>query len=315
MANTMPKLGELKCRIGGEPLILGQNWTVSMKIHYRYICKTCQNTEDTKRRRQKGVKPYQPSKYGVPTKLPDGSKNPEYMRVWKRAHGAKERLDGWGNKEGRVCLDCGNKLIPYENWPKWLISRSTHLCKICYNKRDRLYREHRRRSKGTKPTVNKPNSVVKRCYTCKIELVPNTNWEPNAQIHHNYICKSCISQERKRQSKEYKIQAFELVGAGNMTCVANGCGCSDMRFLELNFKNGGHSMLIRAGKLPQGSNLYKAITLGRIDPNLFEIMCRPHNSIAHVESRAKIKLWNIKWTGATLDDSIKGPFERPIPSV
>jgi hypothetical protein len=82
--------------------------------------------------------------------------------------------------------------------------------------------------------------------------------------------------------------------SGKVECVAQGCGCDDLRFLELDYKDGGHNALVRAGKLNAGRQLYRDIISGRVDPNLFEVLCRAHNAVYHLEKKLGVK-WEIRY--------------------
>jgi len=107
----------------------------------------------------------------------------------------------------------------------------------------------------------------------------------------------------KERNDNIKIRAMKIVmDANNMVgkiqCCIMGCGCDDLSLLQLNYKNGGHTALIRAGKLTGGVYLRLDIIAGRVDASLFEVMCRAHNSVDHLEKKAGHKLFDIKYVGS-----------------
>ena len=88
-----------------------------------------------------------------------------------------------------------------------------------------------------------------------------------------------------------KERVMKLV-SGKAECVVSGCGCDDIRLLELNYKKGGHNSLWKSGKLSRGPRLYGDIQGGRVNPMLFEVMCKAHNAIDHMEKKFGVK-WKI----------------------
>jgi hypothetical protein len=104
-----------------------------------------------------------------------------------------------------------------------------------------------------------------------------------------------VSETQRQYSLEIKKQAI-LKTNGKITCAIIGCGCDDLAILQANYIPGGHSNLTAIGKLPSGGLvLYRDIAFGRIDANLFNFLCPPHNSVNHLELvRDK---FIIRWTG------------------
>ena len=102
-----------------------------------------------------------------------------------------------------------------------------------------------------------------------------------------------VHEASRRRTLDLKKQAV-LKTNGVLSCAAESCGCTDLSILQANYKAGGHSILTRKKLLKSGGlNLYRDIAWGRVDPNLFNFLCPPHNSIDHVpEIRGRFKiLW------------------------
>lgn len=78
------------------------------------------------------------------------------------------------------------------------------------------------------------------CYKCKLAK-PLSEFENNRNIGSGgkqYRCRSCAHITRKQYGQLTRMQACLLVGRGKLECIC-GCGCTDIRFLDINHKNGG----------------------------------------------------------------------------
>ena len=91
-----------------------------------------------------------------------------------------------------------------------------------------------------------------------------------------------------RQAEElYKEKAFLLVSPDGIRCAR--CGCTDLRFLELNHKNGDGADLRRNGER-MGRPLYRKVIVGKRKVDDLEILCRPCNHIHYLETKFKEKI-------------------------
>lgn len=163
-----------------------------------------------------------------------------------------------------------------------------------------------------------------KCRNCSA-LLTDANWTPSCRQYHNRICIVCKRKSNKAYNslhkedvkekqmdyyrkhrkhyqslhKDYykvlKVKALQMVSI-KLECVVSECSCSDVRYLELNYKSGGHRALARNKQLPVGSTLYFGLIKGKIDPTLFEIMCKAHNAVSHIEKRDHVK-WKIVYKG------------------
>jgi len=107
--------------------------------------------------------------------------------------------------------------------------------------------------------------------------------------------KKRVSETQRMYTLQIKKQAI-LKTNGKTCCAIDGCGCDDLAILQANYIPGGHSILTAKRKLPPGGvQLYRGIAWGRVDGNLFNFLCPPHNSIDHLrEARDK---FTIHWRG------------------
>ena len=167
------------------------------------------------------------------------------------------------------------------------------------------------------------NSETKRCRICNAVLT-SANSLAKLIAHRDYICSTCKKKvaaayvalhheenitraknyyydnqkdkinKSKKFNIKYKIGAMIKV-SGDVRCVIPGCNCDDIWLLELHFKGGGHRKLKYQGKLPSGGvELYRDILFDRVPAELFEVMCKPHNSIAHLD-KAVFSNFEIKY--------------------
>jgi len=77
-------------------------------------------------------------------------------------------------------------------------------------------------------------------------------------------------------------------GTGDIRCMMDDCGCDALHLLELDYKNGGHTKLTKEGKLPRGSQLYREIKDGKVEPSLFRVLCKPHNWLTFIEKKFSV---------------------------
>jgi hypothetical protein len=73
---------------------------------------------------------------------------------------------------------------------------------------------------------------------------------------------------------------------GGVKCVY--CGCSDIRLLEVNHKNGGgnqerYGTRKRKREMGQGYSFYLDIIMGRRKTDDLEVVCKPNNSVHYLE--------------------------------
>ena len=74
-----------------------------------------------------------------------------------------------------------------------------------------------------------------------------------------------------------KLRAFLKIGNGIIACVR--CGCTDIRFLEANHKNGGG----RQERKTLGGSTIRAVASGRRKTDDLELTCKPCNAIHALE--------------------------------
>lgn len=84
----------------------------------------------------------------------------------------------------------------------------------------------------------------------------------------------------RKYGERLKAKVFSLICGGNPCCSR--CGCSDIRFLEVNHKNGGGSKERRKAVL-RGTTLYWDIFKGKRKTDDLEILCSPCNAVHYLE--------------------------------
>lgn len=94
-----------------------------------------------------------------------------------------------------------------------------------------------------------------------------------------------MKRDRKEYCKQYRKKLLQKINA-DVTCQR--CGCNDFDCLEINHKNGGGSKEI---KTHGGSmQLHHAIRRGDRKTDDLELLCRPCNSIDHLERKLNRKI-------------------------
>ena len=110
------------------------------------------------------------------------------------------------------------------------------------------------------------------------ESVKITSWCISCRSNFN---KKYYSLERGRNRwQKKKLRAFKKIQK-NIICVR--CGCGDIRFLEINHKNG------RARNEKQ-IRIYNEINTGRRKTDDLELLCRPCNHIHYLEMKFGIEI-------------------------
>lgn len=107
----------------------------------------------------------------------------------------------------------------------------------------------------------------------------------------NHIHKDRVQETTRKYTLELKKQAIQETN-GEIRCAIDGCGCDELELLQANYKEGGHTRLAAKGVMRSGGvHLYRDIARGRVNPNLFNFLCPPHNSIDHLpEIRSKFRI-------------------------
>jgi len=102
-------------------------------------------------------------------------------------------------------------------------------------------------------------------------------------------------QKLKQNEFNKRVQAFKKVQS-TLNCVR--CGCTDLRFLEFNHKNGGGYKESQQKGVNGG--LYYRINYGRKTDDL-ELLCRPCNHIHFLEMKFGCKIpLKVIFTGDSL---------------
>jgi len=98
-------------------------------------------------------------------------------------------------------------------------------------------------------------------------------------------------QEHKEEHREYSRRNYQeirkkamlTVGRGILECSA-GCGCDDMRFLEINHINGGGNKELK--NIRGNVNFYRKIYHGEIKTENLNLLCRVCNTRHFCELKA-----------------------------
>lgn len=107
-------------------------------------------------------------------------------------------------------------------------------------------------------------------------------WSSEHKGYHKKYDKKWDSEHKeqiKEHDKEIRVRILNLISNGLPHCVR--CGCDDIRFLEINHKNGGGTKEIQGGKLV--NEFYWNIYKGRRKTTDLEILCRVCNSWHYLE--------------------------------
>ena len=234
-------------------------------------------------------------KYGVPSKLPDGSTNPEYMLLWRRDHGAKPRGEALKGKpfsdERRANLS-----LAWDARRARGISEETRQRMSESGRGRKLSDDHRRKISETKQKKRAERYKEPHyCRKCPAQLIIGVNWLESQARANNSICDSCRKEDIKERSlnrrktlegKQHDMdyrqthkdemaqyskahleqlwdEAFSHYGR---KCI--GCGETRRKFLTLDHRdNDGAEDKIKYGYI--GLNLYKKLDW----PNHLQILC------------------------------------------
>ena len=157
---------------------------------------------------------------------------------------AKQTVEA--RKAQNLCISCGG---PNDKLP--LLE-----CSACTEKRSKRGRAYYRHNRA---------KVLKRTRSYYLE-----HQEEYKTLRNDWFSKNPSKVQLYRQ--KIKLKALQIVSTSELpTCVY--CGCDDIRFLEINHKEGGGAK----ETLMSGSNFYWAIVKGERPTNDLEVTCGPHN--------------------------------------
>ena len=88
-------------------------------------------------------------------------------------------------------------------------------------------------------------------------------------------------EEPTESNRNNRKSALLLVGNGNVKC--ENCGCDDVRFLEINHKNGNGNKELQKGKM--SNKFYWDITMLRRKTNDLNILCKVCNNLYALEMK------------------------------
>lgn len=136
------------------------------------------------------------------------------------------------------------------------------------------------------------NKICKKCK--KLKLVKEFYWSGTVNCYFS-ICKECESFRGKIKSKKIRkdwsvkerIKTLKCIDK-NLKCIR--CGCNDIRFLEINHKNG-----ISHEERKESKHIGKAIVKGWRKTSDLEILCRPCNHIHYLEMKFGFVPLKVVW--------------------
>ncbi len=132
----------------------------------------------------------------------------------------------------------------------------------------------------------------KSCTCCK-KIKPKTEFYFVKTNNHVYLqseCKKCMNErtrkyyhsnkereliKRKKTAKNRRLKGLTLIDP-SLKCVR--CGCNDVRFLEINHKNGD-------GAGEHQDHIDREVASGRRKTDDLELLCRPCNHIHYLETK------------------------------
>lgn len=135
---------------------------------------------------------------------------------------------------------------------------------------------------------NKSKKILTQCPNCKRNIDARIRTEEskvyNRKNKHRIEAYKKYNKEnsktRGQKSRErLRRTILNIVSNNNPVCVR--CGCDDIRFLEINHKNGGGNKEMANGK--KSNNFYWDIYMGRRNTDDLELLCKPCNSIHALE--------------------------------
>ena len=108
-------------------------------------------------------------------------------------------------------------------------------------------------------------------------------WAKQYSLKNPQRFKKLLETKRKISStdanRNNRKSALLLVGNGNVRC--ENCGCEDIRFLEINHKNGGGNKELKRGKV--SNKFYWDITMMRRKTSDLNILCKVCNNLHALE--------------------------------
>lgn len=96
---------------------------------------------------------------------------------------------------------------------------------------------------------------------------------------------------KKLYAKRRLFALQRIAGSEKPICVY--CGCDDIRFLEINHKNGGGSKEFKKGR--NSANFLWAIVTGRRKTDDLEVACRVCNALHYLKSKFGNAPFKVVW--------------------
>lgn len=132
------------------------------------------------------------------------------------------------------------------------------------------------------------NSSLRFCNSCQKAKQINNFQIPNKNrkgLHYRRICNTCLADKNKKWKKQKtkyrfynKIKIMKLIQT-EIKCVR--CGCDDIKFLEINHKDGGGGKEYRN----RYYQFYQDVMSGKRKTEDLELLCRPCNHIHYLEMK------------------------------
>jgi hypothetical protein len=155
----------------------------------------------------------------------------------------------------------------------------------------------------------KRQTMCKKCRTIYSKWYyqkPNSRKKQLERMHQFHL--KNIEAEKaygKIRSAKIKLVVFQKI-SGQEKPICSNCGCSDIRCLEVNHKNGGGNKEYRAyGTMLNGiwhsggAKFYRAIYKGDRKTDDLNVLCRVCNNLEHLERRFGQLPFKIIWEGKT----------------
>jgi hypothetical protein len=104
--------------------------------------------------------------------------------------------------------------------------------------------------------------------------------------------------KRRRNAQTQKRRALEMLGGA----ICRRCGCTDIRILEVNHRQGGgrKEIVLNGG----GNRMHLNILTGRRSVGDLEVLCRPCNAVDYIERKFPelVSKLHVVWVGENLAD-------------
>jgi hypothetical protein len=128
------------------------------------------------------------------------------------------------------------------------------------------------------------------CPSCgKIKCVRDRRYESDLASIKRPVTRKRTATEWERT---YRRRAKLLISGGSMACVR--CRCDDERLLEINHKNGGGGIELKA----QGNRFYRSIARMERGVDDLELLCRPCNAVHYLEMKYGVAgKFSVTWCG------------------